>query len=94
MSIKRLVPLNNLLLNTAPVSVRDGDMYLDTSTGRIQVYFNGSWKSLAYLVDIDSGLLNIVDGGLYNTAVFQSIIDGGFYNTVSFNDTLDAGIIL
>lgn len=91
MSVKRLVPLNNLLLNTSPSSVREGDMYLDTVTGRIQVYFNGGWKALAYLVDIDPGSLSIIDAGVYNTIMFESTIDGGQYNTESFADILDAG---
>ena len=93
MSVKRLVALNNLTLNTAPPSAKDGDMYLDTGTGRIQVYYNGGWKALAYLVDIDPGSLSTIDGGLYSTAVFESSIDGGFYNTVSFADILDAGAL-
>lgn len=93
MSVKRLVPLNNLVLNTAPASVREGDMYLDTTTGRIQVFFNGGWKALAYLVDIDPGALSIIDGGLYNTVAFENTIDGGYANTTSFMDILDAEAI-
>lgn len=93
MSVKRLVPLNNFTSNAAPAVARDGDMYLDTVSGRIQVFLNGGWKALAYLVDIDPGSLSIVDGGYYNTLVFDGNIDGGYYNTTSFADILDAGAL-
>ena len=94
MSVKRLVPLNNLISNTRPSLSRSGDMYLDTVTGRIFVYFDGEWKALAYLVDVDQASLQIFDGGYFNENTFSNRLDGGYYNTEVNTQTVNAGVIV
>ena len=93
MSGKRLVALNNLTSSHAPASSRAGDMYLDTLTGRILVYFNGEWKALAYLVDIDQASTLIYDGGYFDTVSYSNTINAGFYNTEINTQTVNAGAL-
>lgn len=93
MSVKRLVPLNNLVSNHNPVGSKPGDMYLDTITGRILVYFNGEWKALAYLVDVDQAATAIFDGGYFDTVSYSNTINAGYYNTESNTQTVNAGAL-
>lgn len=93
MSTKRLVALNNLISSQAPASSRAGDMYLDTITGRILVYFNGEWKALAYLVDIDQAATMIYDGGFADTISYSNTINAGYYNTENNSQTVNAGAL-
>jgi hypothetical protein len=90
MSVKRLVPLRNYYSSTVPTRAADGDMYLDTTTGRIKVYHSGTWKALAYLEDVGIATSSY-DGGYYNTSVFDNTLDNMYYNTSSFDVIIDAG---
>jgi hypothetical protein len=94
MSTKRLVPVRNYASALVPQTANDGDMYLDTTNGRIQIFYNGVWKAVAFLDDIGTTPSSTTyDGGYYNTSVFDTSIDGGFYNTSSFNAIIDSGRI-
>jgi hypothetical protein len=91
---------------TAPVSPDNGDLWFDTLTQRVHVYYNSQWVAIATLEDAEdlqdhihdtsiegSGLVvgTFIDGGTYNES--GRIISGGSYNTSEFNNTLDGGLV-
>jgi hypothetical protein len=89
---------------TAPESPSNGNLWFDTVTEHIHVYYDGEWLSIATLSDAEtlqdhihdtsiegSGLIvgTFVDGGFYNEV--GRLITGGFYNTSDFSETFDGG---
>lgn len=91
--------------NTAPESPGNGDLWFDTLTERVQVYYSGSWLAIANLEDAEvlqdhihdtsidgSGLIvsTFVSGGAYNEPGY--LVSGGNYDTVTFEATWDGGI--
>lgn len=89
----------------APVSPANGNLWFDTITERIYVYYNGEWSALANLSDAEvlqdhihdtsidgNGLIvsTFVSGGAYNEPGY--LVSGGSYNTVNFEATWDGGI--
>jgi hypothetical protein len=89
---------------TSPTSPDNGDLWFDTVTEHIHVYYDGEWLSIATLSDAEtlqdhihdtsiegSGLIvgTFVDGGFYNEV--GRLITGGFYNTSDFSETFDGG---
>jgi len=93
MSRKQLVPLNAYTSPTAP-SGRTGDMYFDTTTFRLRIYYNGSWNDLAYLSDLTNLSPSGIDGGYANSFVFDDILNGGGPATISFDAIIDAGVLV
>lgn len=78
MSVKRLVPLNAVELNTDPVNARRGDIYYNTIAEELRVYDGTTWTSVsAGLVDH----IHTYDGAIYSvggtTYPLDPIIDGG-----------------
>lgn len=92
--------------NTAPSSPDNGDMWFDTLTERINVYYAGTWLTVATIDDtltlpdhihdtsIDgNGLIvtTFISGGSFNDPQGTGL-DGGEANTVTFTQTFDGGI--
>lgn len=93
--------------NTAPASPDNGDLWFDTLTERVYVYYSSEWMALANLADAEvlqdhihdtsidgSGLIvsTFVSGGAYNEPGY--IVSGGLYNTNSFEATWDGGVAI
>jgi hypothetical protein len=93
--------------NTAPASPENGDLWFDTLTERVQVYYSNAWVAIATLEDAEllqdhihdtsiegSGLIvsTFVSGGAYNEPGY--LVSGGLYNTNSFEATWDGGIAI
>jgi hypothetical protein len=91
--------------STAPESPDNGDMWFDTLTERLNVYYGGSWLTIATIDDtltltdhihdtsIDgNGLIvtTFVSGGSFNDPQGTSV-DGGSYNTTSWALVYDGG---
>ena len=89
---------------TAPVSPSNGDLWFDSLTERVHVYYGGQWVAIATLEDAETlqdhihdtaidgtGLVvsTFISGGAYNEP--GVLISGGLYNTVSFESTYDGG---
>ena len=82
---------------TKPVSPVNGNLWFDTLTERVHVYYSGEWVAIATLEDAEtlqdhihdtsidgSGLIvsTFVSGGAYNEP--GVLVDAGFYNTNSW----------
>ena len=93
--------------NTAPESPTDGNLWFDTFTERIHVYYANAWVAIATLEDAEtlqdhihdtaidgSGLIvsTFISGGAYNEPGY--IVSGGFYNTDEFEQTWDGGVAI
>lgn len=92
--------------NTAPSSPDNGDMWFDTLTERINVYYGGTWLTVATIDDtltlpdhihdtsIDgNGLIvtTFISGGSFNDPQGTGI-DGGEANTTVFTQSFDGGL--
>lgn len=92
--------------NTAPSSPDNGDLWFDTLTQRLNVYYEATWLTIASIDDtlnlpdhihdtsIDgNGLIvtTFVSAGSFNDPQGTSL-DGGEANTVVFTQTFDGGI--
>jgi hypothetical protein len=90
---------------TAPSSPENGELWFDTQTQRLNVYYSGSWLTIAAIDDtlnlpqhihdtsIDgSGLIvsTFTSGGSFNSPQ-GSPVDGGGPETTVFAVTLDGG---
>ena len=93
--------------NTAPASPENGDLWFDSLTERVHVYYSNTWVAIATLEDAEflqdhihdtaidgSGLIvsTFVSGGAYNEPGY--FVSGGLYNTNSFEATWDGGIAI
>lgn len=89
---------------TAPVSPSNGQLWFDTVTSRIYVYYSSVWIPLATLADAEvlqehihdtaiggTGQIatTFVDAGYYYDA--GNLISAGFYNTDTFDATYNGG---
>lgn len=90
---------------TAPVSPSNGNLWFDTVTSRVYVYYSSEWIAMATLADAEvlqehihdtsiggTGQIatTFVDAGYYYDA--GNLISAGFYNTDSFDATYNGGI--
>ena len=95
-----------LVGSTAPLSPDNGDLWFDTLTSRVNVYYSGSWLTMATVDDtlnlpqhihdtaIDgTGLIvsQFVSGGSFNDPQ-GSPVDGGSYNSASWTTIYDGGV--
>jgi hypothetical protein len=93
--------------NTAPSPASAGNLWFDTLTERVHVYYSNTWIAIATLEDAEflqdhihdtaidgSGLIvsTFVSGGAYNEPGY--IVSADFYNTVSWEETWDGGIAI
>jgi hypothetical protein len=91
--------------NTSPEGVDEGNLWFDTLTERVHVYYSNTWVALATLKDAEilqdhihdtsidgSGLIisTFVSGGSYNEPGY--LVSGGFYDTEEFEATFDGGV--
>lgn len=93
------------VLDTPPNSPSNGQMYFDSVTSHINIYYNGEWIMIATLADAEvlpqhihdtaidgTGFVvsRFYDAGYYNSAQATSA-SGGFYNTASWVEVWDGG---
>ena len=90
---------------TAPASPSNGNLWFDTLTERVHVYYGSQWVAIATLADAEvlqdhihdtaidgSGLIvsTFVSGGAYNEP--GVLISAGDYSTNSWENTYDGGV--
>jgi len=93
--------------STAPASPSNGDLWFDTLTERVHVYYGSVWVAIATLEDAEvlqdhihdtaidgSGLVvsTFVSGGAYNEP--GVLVSAGDYSTSSWENTYDGGIAI
>ena len=81
MSVKRLVPLHAVALQSDPASGRIGDIYYNTVEGALKYYDGTSWGSVGGAV---TGLLDHIhtyDGAVFSVEATEvpaaGTVDGG-----------------
>ena len=90
--------------DTQPVSPDNGDLWFDTVTQRVHVYYSSQWVAIATLEDAETLQDHIHDTAIDGTGLVVSrFIDAGFYyepgvlvsaglyNTTDFEATYDGG---
>ena len=90
--------------STAPVSPSNGNLWFDTVTNRVYVYYSSEWIAMATLADAEvlqqhihdtaiggTGQIasTFVDAGYYYDA--GNLVSAGFYNTTTFDATYNGG---
>jgi hypothetical protein len=90
---------------TQPESPVNGQLWFDTLTERVHVYYNSQWVAIATLEDAETlqdhihdtsidgtGLVvsTFISGGAYNEP--GVLVSAGLYNTASFEATYDGGV--
>ena len=90
---------------TQPASPVNGNLWFDTLTERVHVYYDSEWVAIATLQDAEtlqdhihdtaidgSGLIvsTFISGGAYNEP--GVLVSAGLYNTASFEATYDGGV--
>jgi hypothetical protein len=90
--------------DTPPTSPSNGNLWFDSVTQRVHVYYNGEWLAIATLSDAEvlqdhihdtaidgTGLIvsTFVSGGSYDEA--GVLVSAGSYNTTSWENTWDGG---
>jgi hypothetical protein len=90
---------------TQPLYPVNGNLWFDTLTERMHIYYNGQWVAISNLEDSEvlqdhihdtaidgSGLIvsTFISGGSYDEP--GVLISGGVYNTTVFENTFDGGI--
>lgn len=93
------------VLSTPPNSPTNGQLYFDSVTSHINVYYEGEWIMIATLADAEvlpqhihdtaidgTGFVvsRFYDAGFYNSAQATGA-SGGFYNTDTWVDVWDGG---
>lgn len=92
---------------TEPVSPINGDLWFDTLTERVHVYYNSQWVAIATLEDAETLQDHIhdtsIDGNGLIVSIFRDagyyyepgvLVSAGVYNTVSWDETWDGGIAI
>ena len=90
--------------DTAPASPSNGDLWFDSVTERIHIYYSGEWLAIATLADSEFLKDHIhdtsIDGNGLIVSMFTSggsydepgvLVSAGSYNTTSFESTFDGG---
>ena len=90
---------------TKPASPVNGNLWFDTLTERVHIYYDSEWVAIATLQDAEtlqdhihdtaidgSGLIvsTFISGGAYNEP--GVLVSAGLYNTASFEATYDGGV--
>lgn len=90
---------------TQPESPANGNLWFDTLTERVHIYYNSEWVAIATLEDAEvlqdhihdtsidgSGLIvsTFISGGSYNEP--GVLVSAGLYNTSVFEATYDGGV--
>ena len=89
---------------TQPISPEVGDLWFDTLTERVHIYYGSQWIAIATLEDAETlqdhihdtaidgtGLIvsTFISGGAYNEP--GVLVSAGLYNTSTFEATYDGG---
>jgi hypothetical protein len=89
---------------TQPANPVNGNLWFDTLTERVHIYYSGQWVAISNLEDSErlqdhihdtaidgSGLIvsTFISGGSYDEP--GVLISGGVYNTAVFENTFDGG---
>jgi len=87
-----------------PVSPTNGDLWFDSVTQRVHVYYNNEWLAIATLADAEVLQDHIhdtsIDGNGLIVSMFMSggsydepgvLVSAGSYNTTSWENTWDGG---
>jgi hypothetical protein len=89
---------------TQPASPANGNLWFDTLTERVHIYYDGQWVAIANLEDSENlqdhihdtaidgtGLIvsTFVNGGAYNEP--GVLVSAGAYNQASFENTFNGG---
>ena len=74
--------------STAPSSPTNGKQWLDTTTNRVNFYYDGSWYTQATIDDTNTLAEHIHDTAIDGTGFIVS----QFYNAGSFNSPLGVGL--
>jgi hypothetical protein len=74
--------------STAPSSPTNGKQWLDTTTNRVNFYYDGSWYTQATIDDTNTLSEHIHDTAIDGTGFIVS----QFYNAGSFNSPLGVGL--
>lgn len=92
---------------TSPASPENGDLWFDTLTERVHVYYGSQWLPIATLEDAETlqdhihdtsidgtGLIvsTFISGGAYNEP--GVLVSAGLYNTSEFEATYDGGVAI
>jgi len=93
--------------DTAPASPSNGDLWYDTVTERLHVYYNSQWLAIATLEDAETLQDHIHDTSIDGTGRIVStfvsagfyndpgvLVSAGFYNTTTWDQTYDGGIAI
>jgi hypothetical protein len=93
--------------STPPVSPDSGDLWFDTLTERVHVYYNSQWVAIATLQDAETLQDHIhdtsIDGNGLIVSIFKDagyyyqageLVTAGLYNTSSWDQTWDGGIAI
>ena len=90
---------------TQPASPVNGNLWFDTLTERVHIYYDSEWVAIATLQDAEtlqdhihdtaidgSGLIvsTFISGGAYNEP--GVLVSAGLYNTASFEAAYDGGV--
>ena len=92
---------------TQPISPTSGDLWFDTLTERIHIYYNSEWVAIATLEDAETLQDHIhdtsIDGNGLIVSIFRDagyyyepgvLVSAGVYNTASWDETWDGGIAI
>ena len=90
---------------TSPESPSNGDLWFDTVTERVHVYYNSAWSPLATLYDAEVLQEHIHDTSIGGTGLIATtfrdagspndggtLVSAGFYNTTTWDETWVGGI--
>lgn len=77
--------------NTAPSSPENGELWFDTLTSHINVYYNGTWITIATIDDTQNLPEHIHDTAIDGTGfIVSQFVSSGFYNAPQ-GTPVDAG---
>lgn len=97
--------LNVVQSSTPPETANEGDLYFDTTFGRMAIYFNSTWVYIATLADAEelpdhihdtsidgNGLIvtRFYDAGIV-TEAGADYVDAGTASTTTWENTWDGG---
>ena len=93
--------------DSAPSSPTNGDLWFDSVTQRVHVYYGGTWLAIATLADAEVLQDHIHDTAIDGTGLIVSrfvssgsydepgvLVSAGSYDTTSWENTWDGGLAI
>ena len=81
MSVKRLVPLHAVALESDPIGTRMGEIYYNTTAEELKFYDGTSWHAVSGAIQGILEHTHTYDGEIFSTESFDVVnpgkIDGG-----------------